>query len=570
MHLGIDFGTSYTKLGFWETGSFINLAGSEQRIPSVVTWLPSQSKLYFGNLAYRLDEPGAVRASFFKLALKRNPEFSLGPFSLPLIMREFFNYLKQEYVPLTLVESLSLSIPNYFGLNSRRILQTAAREVFQVENIYLLPEPVAAISGYNFSHPKQPLQGDILSIDIGGGTTDFSFLRVMQERNEILLETQLQMGHDAFSGLEIDRAILHHILFPCYRMQHGKELPEQFWNENLSSSRDRFIFNHLLMQAEKLKIELSYREQIFVDIPGFYGGKSLLLELDQNMFKLQLQDVFERFKIYFNESIKNRAQNLNLYDGQHWQLDYVLLQGGASQCRGVSKLVQELCPGVPVIQPEDCDFNVVRGLSLWKESGMAAGSQVKSIFPFQFYIQSLDPQSHNPGLEKIRFDTGNLELDIQGRYKIFTFNPDSHYNLAVDNGLLSCKIYEVEEGEQGVDLQRFHGQELVWRLDTLLEQAPQMINIYLDMAHSQLESSDIAEAKPSGEANRHALFKNFLLSQQKSLAWISRYPLARQPLLNDFKTYLSRPEVKNELLENSPRQTTRYRLLCLLDFLSRS
>lgn len=586
MHLGIDFGTSYTKLGCWEGDNFINLTGSEQRIPSVVAWLPSQPGLFFGHRAYRLEGPGAVRVGFFKLALKRNPDFALGPFTLPHIMREFFSFLKQDYLevagkgtvllpatscrqknrPLACLESISLSVPNYFGLNSRRILLDAAREVFRLENIYLLPEPVAAVSGYNYSHPDRPLEGDILSIDIGGGTSDFSFLRLMQDSREILLETQLQMGNDAFSGLEIDRNILHHIFFPRYHMQHGETLPEPFWTENFDSPRDKFIFNRLMMEAEQFKIAMSSREHCSLDIPDFYEGKSLQLEIDQNMFSLQLQGVFERLKIFFNESLKNRAQNLGLYDGRHWQLDYILLQGGASLCHGVKKMVEELCPGVTVIQPQDVDFNVVRGLSLWNER-MAAGSRVKSIYPFQFYIANLDQLTKNPGLEKINFDTGNLELDIRGKYKIFSFDPDSNYNLAIDNEMISCKIYEVEEADEHVELARFQGQELVWRLESPKEQAPEIINIYLDMADCQLLSSDVAES--SGEAQRPELFKNFLSNEQKALSWINSYPLAKQPLLNDFKAHLAKQEVKTDLPWRHHAQTTRYKLLCLLDFLTR-
>ncbi|MDD2620980.1 MAG: Hsp70 family protein [Syntrophomonadaceae bacterium] len=572
MQLGIDFGTSYTKLGYWDGGQFINLAGNGQRIPSVVTWLPSIPRLFFGNLAYRLEEPGAIRTDFFKLALKRNPDFSLGPFKLTQIIQEFFSFLEQEYLygrnPHLNLKSISLSVPNYFGLNSRRILLEAARDIFKVENIYLIPEPVAAIGGYNISHPENPLQGDILCIDIGGGTSDFSFLRVLQDSREILLETQLQLGSDVFSGSEIDRNILKRILFPCFRMKYGEELPEQFLNENFISSRDKFIFNSLMRQAEKLKIEMSSQERSCIDIPDFYGGKSLQLEIDQNMFKHQLEHVFNRLKIFFNESVKMRAQNLNLHDGHHWKLDYVLLQGGASQITGVTKMVQELCTGITLIQPKDLDLNVVRGLSKWNTEGLAAYSRVKTIFPFQFYIERINPENNMPELEKIRFDTANLELDIDTKYKIFSFNPDSHYNLAVDSQLLSCKIYEVEEADSKVGLERFCGQELVWRLDISRETAPETINIYLDMARSQLVSSD--QEQPNKEEIYPELHKNFLLTDHKALDWISEYAYARKALLSDFRAHLSQQENKHNLPVHDHAQTTKYKLLCLLDFLTRT
>lgn len=98
MHLGIDWGTSYTKLGYWDNGRLINLAGEGESIPTVVTFLPSTGRLYFGNPALRLNEPDACSAQFFKLELKRNPGYRLGPFDLPGILQEFFTFLEKEYV----------------------------------------------------------------------------------------------------------------------------------------------------------------------------------------------------------------------------------------------------------------------------------------------------------------------------------------------------------------------------------------------------------------------------------------------------------------------------------------
>lgn len=218
MHLGIDWGTSYTKIGYWENGKLINLAGQNQSIPTAVTYLPATGQLYFGTAALRLNEPGACCVQFFKLELKRNPGYTLGPYDLPGILREFFSFLNKQYViPLSEpVESVTIGVPNYFGLKARRVLLETITECFGTERVNMLLEPAAAALGFNLLNPRQSLSGNILSIDIGGGTSDFSFLTLKTDYNQLTVESQLQTGHDVFSGSEIDRAIMRNIFFPVF------------------------------------------------------------------------------------------------------------------------------------------------------------------------------------------------------------------------------------------------------------------------------------------------------------------------------------------------------------------
>ncbi|MDD3878905.1 MAG: Hsp70 family protein [Syntrophomonas sp.] len=561
MQLGLDFGTSYTKLGLRHNGEFITLLGNEGQIPTVATYLPSQRRLCFGPLALRIDEAGAETAFFFKLALKRQASLTLGSYSLPDLLLAFFRFLQQEYLESKGIkaESLYISVPNYFGLNSRRILLEAARQAFGVKKVFLLPEPLAAALGYNLLHPLFPLQGDILSIDIGGGTSDFSFLTLAHDKREMLVETQFQIGHDAFSGSEIDQAILQHLLFPAFTIQTGLRLPREFYSGKFTSSHDRFQYNRLRQLAEKIKIELSKEEHYHLDFPDFHAGYSLKMEITAEMLASRLEPIFERLKYYIEEQVKLRAQALHLFSADKWHIDAVLLLGGASQTRGLKDFIASIFPHLKVICPEDPSFYVLRGLCHWENDGIS----IKSIYPFTFYIERMGPDGSSHILEKVPFDTVNLELDLEKRYPIFSLPVDSVYNLSPDPDSVLFRIYEVEEEDNKVNLERFSGQEMVWQWEGPRQELHNYLELYLDLKKSRIESGEALSATRTLPVDSNIL--SGLLARQKEIQKLIADSHSNPHLAEDFGEHLSRLEKVNKPYYNHSK-TTLYKLLYLLDF----
>jgi molecular chaperone DnaK len=564
MHLGIDFGTSYTKLGYISNGSFINLVANGQ-VPSVVVYLPQQEKLYFGPMALRLNEPGAMQARFFKLELKRNPEFMLGKYTLEDILREYFLYLRREYVNpcAKRIESVTVSVPNYFGLRPRNILINAIRQSFNVDEVYLLPEPVAALLGYNLKKPANYLEGEILCIDIGGGTTDFSFINLSRSRKEIVMESQFQIGHDAFSGSELDRGILRLILNPLLKMQHGCELPSSVINLKNLKGRERFWHNNLMAIAEDVKIRMSRQNTAYFNIPGFYQENSLVFSLSAELFMAQLDSVFSRLKNYIIQHVWERARYLGLYQEEgRFSLDYLLLLGGASQTRGVKTLISDLFKGPEIICPTDVSFNVVRGLCLWHQELVRSLVNVKSIYPFNFYIEKRGINT-DTDLYKIPFDTDNLELDINSRYKIFSVPLDSPYNLADHPGQLKLRIYELAQGDSQANVEHFMGQDLVLRFDHP-EMNTNMVDLYLNLGTSRIEVGDANSTNLVGD--KIPPLHSFA-HQEAVLDYLRLYPDTNPQLLQDYAAYLQQYYDPMANQEQEYSTLLMYKLLALLQLL---
>ncbi|MGE5389482.1 MAG: Hsp70 family protein [Deltaproteobacteria bacterium] len=568
MDIAIDFGTSYTKLGCLQDGRFLNLAGSDVNIPSVATWLPSTGKLYFGNLALRLQEPGAYTSRFFKLMLKRSPSFQLGPYPLPELMREYFRFLVDEYIKPhgIAVSSLVLSVPNYFGLHARRLLIEAAFAATGTENIRLLPEPAAALLGHNDIHSNQVLTGDVLCIDIGGGTTDFSFLSLSGQGKKILLESQLQIGNDAFSGSELDRGVLRNIFFPAFTMQTGSLIPDDLILEKNLRAHDRYRLNQLMQKAEAARIELSQKGHCRCDIPDFYNGQSLVYDLEPNLFDTQMETIFNRLRDTFLINVRGKAERLGLFKGGRWTLDYVLLLGGASLTRGVKEIISRLCPGVMIISPFERDSAVVRGLCRWSNEDLSNKTVIKNIYPFDFYIEKKSNEADTFCLEKIPFDTGNLELDLEQTYPIFSFPVQSDYNLAANPGDLHCRVYELSEGENPAEVtpDRFLGQEMLLGTEDYDNLTGDNVTVYLNLVKSRLELTGYDTAA-RGRKSLLDWQRELPDHQQAAASLLENYPFIDKRLKNDFYQHLQ--QANGSEAYKSWENTVLYKMLYLIQIL---
>lgn len=571
MHLGIDFGTSYTKLGCWKNGKLINLAGEGASVPTVVTYLPSTGNLYFGQTAWRLHEPGACHAPFFKLYLKRNLDFQLGPYHLQDILSQFFSYLNIQFVaPQDLqVDSVTIGVPNYFGLNARKLLIDTLISCFGIDKVYMLPEPAAAIMGYNLKNPLHSVHGDILSIDLGGGTSDFSFISLEPMGRQILLESQLQTGHDIFSGSEVDRIVLHHILFPAFTALTGISVNSNFIEEKLLTPRQNFTLNRMLKIAEDLKKDLGKNMASYLNIPDFYEGQSLFLNLDRDMFYTQIKPVLKRLEEYLNHFIKNKAASLGIYEQGQWNLDYLLLVGGASSTLGVKEVLASIFGNIPIIVPEDREFNVLTGLCTWEPQMLSVfNSSISTIYPFNFYIERYNPDQQIHILDKLPFDSSNLPLSFTDKYKIFTLGKDSVYNLSSDPVGIKFRIYEAGEAEECITIERFTNREVVLEVDTLKENLPEFTDIYLDLSNARLDLDILPdylpqEPLPTTDA-RAALFDKQIILYEK----YTQLKFAIPDLMNDYREHL-------KLIKNGPEgnyddhlRSTFFKLLIIIQLLN--
>ena len=106
-----------------------------------------------------------------------------------------------------------ITVPASFDPSARQLVQEAA-ELANYPEIILLEEPQAAFYAWLYAHAegwRQQLKvGDsILVIDIGGGTTDFSLIKVEEEGGNLNLKRQAVGAHLLLGGDNIDLALAY-------------------------------------------------------------------------------------------------------------------------------------------------------------------------------------------------------------------------------------------------------------------------------------------------------------------------------------------------------------------------
>ena len=175
-----------------------------------------------------------------------------------------------------------LTVPASFDAAARELTIEAA-EVAGLKNVTLVEEPQAALyawlekTGDRFR--KQVELGDvILVVDVGGGTTDLSLIRVIEENGDLQL-TRIAVGdHILLGGDNMDLALAHNLARDrkldssqfaslTYACRHAKEL--LFADPKLKKAPISVVSRGSTLVGGTLKFELTREELTRILVDGF-------------------------------------------------------------------------------------------------------------------------------------------------------------------------------------------------------------------------------------------------------------------------------------------------------------
>ena len=111
-------------------------------------------------------------------------------------------------------QQVVLTVPASFDASARELTHEAALAAGLPKDFVLLEEPQAAVYSWLADHGeqwrKQLQQGDTLLVsDIGGGTTDFTLIRVESEEGDLVLRRQAVGDHILVGGDNMDLTLAH-------------------------------------------------------------------------------------------------------------------------------------------------------------------------------------------------------------------------------------------------------------------------------------------------------------------------------------------------------------------------
>lgn len=394
--LGIDFGTSNSTVGWWrpDTEPLIALEDDKITLPSVIFFNVEERRPVYGRLAlheYLEGYEGRLMRSLKSLlgsSLLKSETTVLGS-AMPFkdLLGLFIGELKKraETVAGREFESVVLGRPVFFVDDDPKADQEAQDTLVAVaqklgfKDVSFQYEPLAAAFDYERSIEREEL---VLIVDIGGGTSDFSLVRLSPERRAVADRQGdiLATGGVHIGGTDFDKQLSIQGVMPLFgygsKMKSDAFMPTSYhlnlatWHtinavyaqksqlalQNMrydivdATGIDRLFKlieqragHWLAMQVEASKIELSDSERRDIDLARIEAG--LVAELSRELFEGAIGPLLERVRGSITELLSSA-------DVDPARVDSVFFTGGSS---GVPALRQSVAAMLPNARHVDGD-----------------------------------------------------------------------------------------------------------------------------------------------------------------------------------------------------------------------
>lgn len=385
---GIDFGTSNSTVGWWRPGvePLLDLEDDQQTLPSVVFFNLEERRPAYGRLAlaeYLEGYEGRLLRSLKSLLgskLLKSETTVLGS-AMPFkdILGLFLGTLKQraEQQAGRSFDEVVLGRPVFFVDDDPLADKEAADTLAQVarkigfKDVSFQFEPIAAAFDYESRIEREER---VLIVDIGGGTSDFSLVRLSPERrglderqDDILATSGVHIG-----GTDFDKQLSLQGVMPLFgygsRMKSDAPMPTSThlnlatWHtinavyapaslralqsmrydivdptgiDRLFSLIEQRAGHWLAMQIEQAKIELTDRADHRIDFARIEPG--LQAHLNRGGFEAAIDPLLERIRANVSALLADAGL-------RNEEIDTVFFTGGSSAIPALRSSVAALLP----------------------------------------------------------------------------------------------------------------------------------------------------------------------------------------------------------------------------------
>ncbi|MCY1281979.1 Chaperone protein DnaK [compost metagenome] len=386
--LGIDFGTSNSTVGWWRPDAepLIVLEDGRITLPSVVFFNVEERRPVYGRLAlheYLEGYEGRLMRSLKSLlgsSLLKSETTVLGS-ALPFkdLLGLFLGELKKrgEAAAGREFDSVVLGRPVFFVDDDEKADREASDTLVEVarkigfSEVSFQYEPIAAAFDYERGVEREEL---VLIVDIGGGTSDFSLVRLAPGRREVAERQDdiLATGGVHIGGTDFDKQLSLQGVMPLFgygsRMKSDAFMPTSYhlnlatWHtinavyaqksqlalknmrydivdatgiDRLFRLIDQRAGHWLAMQVEASKIELSDIDARSIDLSRI--EPNLRADLTRGLFEEAIEPLLVRVR-------NSVTQLLAQADVPVERVDTVFFTGGSS---GVPALRQSVAAMLP-------------------------------------------------------------------------------------------------------------------------------------------------------------------------------------------------------------------------------
>ena len=480
--IGIDLGTTYSCIGVYRNSAveIIPNEREERTTPSVVSF--EDANIYVGeqteykriknpkNIIYAVkriigrdfdDKEVQEDINNFSYKVIRDlngrPQIEVNSdgiklFSPEEISAKILAKLKksaESFLGQT-INKVVITVPAYFTERQKQATKNAG-EIAGLDVIKIINEPTAASLAYGFGKCKNknlklldknifisdivpmsnrsaptPLSDNkkkecqnILVFDLGGGTLDVTLLEL--EDGDITVKSHSGKMH--LGGEDFDNAIMQYCI-QQFRLKSSIDLNKaEFLKQKI----------RLKEHCQKAKIQLSYINEVKIEVEAIAKGKDLIIKLTRAKFEELCKNIFEKCKEPINEVLLDAGCDRK-------NVDEIVLVGGSTRIPKIQNILQEYFYGKELNKRLNPDEAVAYGATIEAALQMGKYSEdvaLLDVCPFSLgiaVVNRADDKVDNMIMSKVIKRGSKLPCK-----KMEIFNPAEDYQKSI--------LFRVYEGE---------------------------------------------------------------------------------------------------------------------------
>jgi hypothetical chaperone protein len=303
--LGIDFGTSNSTIGVSDAAGaqLVALENGRSTLPSAIFYPFDNAKPLFGQAAmdaYVEGEHGrlmrALKSILGTSLIHEKTRIGRHSLSFVDILGAFFGFLKSR-AEAHLGRSMDCAVlgrPVRFvddddaaDAAAQGALESIAR-ARGFREVAFQYEPIAAALDY-----EQRVAGEqvVLIVDIGGGTSDFSIVRVSAERSkkadrkdDVLANVGVHIGGTDFDRLFSFAEVMPHFGYRTWTADRKRELPSRYFHDLATWQFINWLYTGKVMnELKQIRYEAERKDLIdrFIHLVEERRGHSLALAVER-------------------------------------------------------------------------------------------------------------------------------------------------------------------------------------------------------------------------------------------------------------------------------------------------
>lgn len=404
---GVDFGTSNSTMGWSRQGqpSLLALEDGKMTLPSVVFFNADENEFSYGRAAlstYLAGYEGRLMRSLKSLLGSGmiDGQTEVGGRALPFraLLSQFIGELKQrgERAAGRRFDSVVLGRPVHFvddNAESDQLAQDTLEEIARAvgfKHIAFQYEPIAAAFDYESTIDREEL---VLIADIGGGTSDFSLVRLSPERAKKTdrLDDILANGGVHVGGTDFDKYLSLSSVMPLLglgsKLTSSSEVPSSYYFNLATWHTINLIYTRKAwQQLQDVYREVAERDKFarLLDLVEQRAGHWLALQVEaakiglsaDESFTLELDrlrppDTLQLTRAGFDASIDHLVESVEQTVGKLLAdagvkadaIDSVFFTGGSSGVHLLRKRIAALVPNAKQVEG-DLFGSIGAGLAL--------------------------------------------------------------------------------------------------------------------------------------------------------------------------------------------------------------